>query len=1081
MQFLEKIKTKSSSFWRIFKPIITHKDLYRLYLPSIAFVIVLLIAIPFTFDNSALKFKIEEKAKEVFKTDFEINGDVRVSLFPSPAVTMDNVYLQNFHSGNWNYNFYAKRVTVKSSYLSLIMRNTSISEIVFGKMILEKSDLRATSTALKNDAFTEILQHKVPVDKNAPKMGMSAKLFGIKDFNPASLNAQNFPRVIMMDSNVISFDRNLMMREIKNINCALNFSKNKISGKGNFSNQDLVNDFELMAHFHSSAGKNKSLLKLTSSYANFVITGDFLADNKGIFESDFKGKIEGEIFDFKNFYKSYVSSNGLIFNKLNPTTKPIKITAAIDDFSGSIIVNNINIASPIANGAGNAVIDLTTAIPLIDLRLDFQSLDLDALWLHDKTVVQNQEEKTDDTAHTSNETADLQTIKNENEEDSISINLSKDFRNFDITAELSIAQTTYLEEVIKNINLYITVSKEGELLILPLTLETPGGGLLRMNGALTGGSNPKFIGKIDISGNKLGELLRWLKINSQNLKYDNLKDYVLYSDIMITPTYGMLNGLYLNINNDESELLGEVRLEYAHKTSNIISNFRINHLDLNNYFLTSGQNAYLSYGKLLNKLLWLNDFSSNNDMTFAFDKLTYNNSTFNNQSVKLHFGQGYFEVRDLKLKSDDGNMDMVASIAVDISGSAPKFDMNVKAKEFSYQSTPPKVEPADSIADKTEEATTEKPEEKSKIISQKITAIDQFFALPSLEGFSGKIDIDLADSYFDGLNMKNLLISGTLKDGIVELSKLSGEAYGGKLEYKGAIGMKLDKTFSGNLTMEKIILKDLLSDNLDLRGIDGVVNISSSILSSAAKSQDFIKNLDSEIKFSAANVSIAKLGLNDLVKKMFNVKNYLEDLRNPEKILFNENAKTNFSKASGTIAIKKGRDDKFNIEFAGVAINGLLNGQLNLIENSINASSNIIFLTGDRKKQIPITIASNIQGKFDNLTQSTNIDQARQYLGLKPLGTPVATSAPATTGQENQENSAASSMPALDPSNPTAMMQSLYSGKSATTMQELNAKNMALQEELKQRMAADPQLKEAVTKATQNDPTIQIPSSGFTQ
>ena len=99
---------------------------------------------------------------------------------------------------------------------------------------------------------------------------------------------------------------------------------------------------------------------------------------------------------------------------------------------------------------------------------------------------------------------------------------------------------------------------------------------------------------------------------------------------------------------------------------------------------------------------------------------------------------------------------------------------------------------------------------------------------------------------------------------------------------------------------------------------------------------------------------------------------------------FSSNAKTIFKQASGGITIDKSRDNKFKIDISAPAINGIFTGQLNIIESKISGLANIIFLTGDRKKQVPINIATNITGSLNNISQNTNLDQAKQYLGIMP-------------------------------------------------------------------------------------------------
>ncbi len=1011
MVFVEKIKTKIKGYYNSLKTRLAASEAYKIILPVFLACLLLLIFIPYLFNNSALQFQIEQRVSAALKANLEIDGKVSVALLPSPSITINDVILQNYVNDDKNYSFYAKQVTIKLSFLSSLIGEFAVDNIIFSQAILQNYSIDKKPETM-SDKITEIVSKKATnlALKKGNNSGISGKLFvdlfKIDKLDLANFNSANLPKIFIEKSTWVAYDKFSNKREIDAINAQASFSKKKIIAEGSFFNQEIINDFRLIARFRQkydeNSENNSSVLELTSSYGNFKISGVFPEENIGFLKSKFKGKLEAEIFDLKNFYKSYVARDGLIYNKINPANKSIKLKASIVSEAEQILINNIFINSNIINGRGDIEIDLTTKLPLIDIKMGLENVDLDAIWLSEKEVaiaaeaatkkVSNDKMATAESAETTADDANNAAMKIKKEESDLTLNLAKDLRDFDLTAELTISRVKYLNEEIKNVNLYATISKEGEILILPLTLEVPGGGMFRMSGALENHTIPKFIGSLDASGPKLADIFKWLHIESQNLIYDNLKNYNLYADIMLIPNSTSLNNVYLNINNGKSEVLGEVRIHYTTKTSSIFSNFHVNNLVIDDYFFTSGQNIYLSPGSLLKKLLWLNDFSSNNQLSLSFDELVYKNSTFDNQSVKMRFGQGYLEIRELKLNSD--KIDLAASLAVDISGTNPKLDITIRAKNFDYQSlqnTPDSSEDKSVLVDDKSSATND-----SKIVStqnNKISALDQFYALPSLEGFKGDISINLDNANFDDFSVENIKISGKLKDGIIDFDNFTADIYGGNLTYKGVAGIKFDKALSGNVVLTEIKLKPLLSDLMGIKNINATSNITASIESLSSNRTEFFKNLNSSIKFSNTGVTVENYGLNDLVKKTFNPKNYVEDLRDPEKILFNPNATTNLKQATGTATIEKGRDNTFKIDFETVAANGILSGKIDFVRNSIDSSANIIFLTGNLKKQIPLNIATNLKGDFNNISQSSNLDQVKQYLKL-PDAPPIEASAP---------------------------------------------------------------------------------------
>ncbi len=971
---------------------------------------------PFLLNNTALKFQLEQKISQISGANVSIHGNLKVAFLPSPTITATDVLLQNYrikkseNEADEVYNLYAKSVEIK-----LVTFKFSDSQfarkIIFTDAILEKYN-SAELAVDRKDKFTEVTgefaKKSSAAEDKKPDSGISAKLFSVSDLSEES----DIPSISIINGEAIIYDNLERKTEIKEINSETKISADKISSIGSFSSEDVASNFKLSADLKS---QSNSSFEMNSSVMNLRIDGIFSGENRGIFGSDFKGKIEAEIFNLKSFYKSYIGGNSVISNKLKYSTDPIKFSADIDSQSKEIALQNLLINSSLIGGKGDVELNFANKIPLIDINLDLENLDLDGIWSGDSVSIPISEkseisepdcvdelvetvpteaapagekdgEKSVIIATGDQEKSEEEKAKEAAEAESkkiepINFNFTQKIKDFDLTAEIKIKNTKYLEGEIKDVDLYLTVSKEGEILVFPMIFRIPGEGAFRVNGVLDNtAEQPKFVGKFDASGKSLKDVLKWLKIESQNLKFDSLKDYVLYSDILLSPNKTIFDSFYLNLNNNQSEFLGEIHIDNSDKTPDITSKFQVSNFKIDDYFLTSGQNAYLSPGSLLKKLLWLNDISSNNNLEITFDKLIYKEEEFVDQSAKLKFGPGYFEVNDLKFNSDETNLS--ANLSIDISDKNPKFDMKISANKLHYNAAQ-KAQPQE---DKPDSEKVEVVAEKSK----QRNFFDQFFALPSLENFHGNVSLKFDDLMIDGVAITDFNMFGKIKDGSLDNSELTCKLYGGALSYKGSIGIKNNKTINGNLSFNNALLQPLLSDLVGIEKVSGIANISMSVTSSADSKEDFAKNLSSEIKFSANMPTVTGYGLSDLVRKMFAVQTYRSDLAEPEKILINSASQTIFKQASGTIQIGDGKGEgRVRINVSAPAINGILSGKINLANNTSDVLFNAIFLTGSRQKQTPINIATSLKGAINDLSQSTNSDQVRQYLGLPKLQ-PVA-------------------------------------------------------------------------------------------
>jgi hypothetical protein len=949
---------------------------FRIAVLLLCIIVSLLFFIPVLLNNSALKLQIEQDVSKALGANFTINSNVEISFLPSISVSAKDVVLKNYNKKNKIYNFYAKFAKVELSWLSFFSGKSVVKNLLVSKFILESH--YEFYEEEKNDDFTHVLSNIKDSQTNQSNNKKSSIISKISLENlDLSQSSKSNVTLILEDGKTIFYNQDQEKNEIEEIDANLTLKENKIRAGGSFINKQIFNEFKFVANFNSNSSWNSSNFELSSPIFNLRIKGNFLSANNGLLISDFNGEVDAEIIELKTFYRNYISSSESIYNKLKSGNNKIKINGKIQNIAGEAVINNLTIDSNLIKGKGNIELSFTTKTPIIDVKLDLENLDLDNIWSSEVSSNNSKKKIIEQTIKYGDENNYINSMAKEVADETQEVKEShliaekktavenkiptiNKIKDFDLTSEITIKNVKYLGGEIQDVDLYMITSK-GEILILPLVFKIPGEGLVRMIGSLyQNKDNPRIIGTVDISGKKLSDALKWLKIESQNLKSDNLQDYILYSNILLTPNNVFLNNLYLNLGNDKNEILGEIKIDSSDKTVQLSNKFRIKSLNLDDYFLTSGQNIYLSSGSLLKKVLWLNEIAANSKLELFFDKLTYKGEEFYNESINLTFGQGYFEIGGLKLESSTTSL--TTNLKIDIRDNNPNFEISIVGDKFYYNS------------------------QKNKLADDKNTsnnAAEQFFALPSLESFNGKISINLGSFIIDDLEMENVKLSGDLKNGNIENAELNCDIYGGVFSYKGLIGLKYSKIINGNLSLNNIDLGNILPDLINIKNISGITNISANITSIASKNDEFIANLASNIKFNSNSPIISGYGLNDLVKKMFNPNLYSQDLLDLNSILFNPQSKTQFKNVEGTIIINKDQGSKFKINLAGFANNAILSGKFDLEKGDIEALTNVIFLTGNKRKQVPINIATSLKGKFGNVSQITNFNQAEQYLGLK--------------------------------------------------------------------------------------------------
>ena len=365
---------------------------------------------------------------------------------------------------------------------------------------------------------------------------------------------------------------------------------------------------------------------------------------------------------------------------------------------------------------------------------------------------------------------------------------------------------------------------------------------------------------------------------------------------------------------------------------------------------------------MFDKLLWLNQIYSNYSIKLKFDKLIYADQEFKNQNINLDFGQGYLKVPKTHFDSEKNIFDF-------------EFDVDISDKN---QITNLKFN-ADKLKLKL------KDEDNRLTNVRGLSLFDKFYKLPSLQGFSGAIDLTANEITLDDKLISNFDYKNSFKNGVFGQSKLSMQIYDGTFEYKGLSDIKYNKIINGLFSCKSCNVNKILNDFYNVKAINGITNLSGNIVSIAKSVDEFKNNLNSEINMAISAPRIDGYGLNDLVKKMFSVKTFARELADPEKILENKELSTQFVQGKGFVNLKGAKNSNFSLSLSGPAMNSVFSGIIFLNDESINGTLNTIFLSGTAEKKIPINIATNIFGFFDDVGHVSNLNQARQYLGLERI------------------------------------------------------------------------------------------------
>lgn len=932
---------------------------------SFSLLIVILIIVPFAINTSALKFQLEQKISQKLDTNFQIKGKVSVVFLPLPKVIANQILVSKLIVSNSDYtnNVQVKHLIIRPDIFSLFGNHIKINKIIFDGLKVENKHsviIDAANTNPKKDQKTNDILTGQPESKanisNVHGKTFANTIFGFENGGDKVFDFKNIKTIEIIDGNFIRKNSdNQDLLEFSKINCDIknNFKKQIFTIEGSFLSQNMPTQFKLIAN--TNKNKDSSFI-IQSPIIQLSASGKFNnSDINDLVRSNFSGQLNVEILDLKALLNRYFPKNNLLYKKINPT-QPIKISGQINNKEGEIKISDIIINSQLMDGTGQIQANFSIPKPNIDASFNFNNIDIDSIWFsgapekNDSTSSNFENQIIQEFVNQNNQNGDKTIIinnQNNNQNNTISI-----FNNLDLTTEINIKTTKYLGANLQDVRLYFIISDNGDVLLQPLTAKIPGNATLNVEGAIKNQNEiPKFIGTINIDGKNLEQLLSWLKFDLKSLKPNSLSNYNFNASLLMLPNFAIFSGLNLNINNGKNIITGDIKNGGSSNYPSVSANLKVNHFNYDDYFNQNNtQSQFLSGGSLLKKLLWLNTINYTQDISLFFNQLVYQNHSFTNQALRVKFGQGFLKINDFNLSSP--NLDIKGDIEFDISKTIPKININLNSNNITHYST--------------NQANSE--------------FTDQFFNLPSMDEFSGKVAINIANLAIDNWKAGDVKISGDMKDGIVNFDNFTLKAYGGNATYKGLIAFKSTKTIKGVLELIGVSNQNLLNDIIGFDNISGISNIASVIEVSTDKKSNFFKNLGIQAQFISANIAVKSYGIFDLAKEMLRPVQYRSNLEQPLNILYNPNSQSFFKDIKGAVSISGNKTQTFNIEASAVGMNGVISGSLDLERQAIDGAANFIFISGTRQKQIPINVATNFTGKAGALKQNTNLTQVQQYL-----------------------------------------------------------------------------------------------------
>lgn len=852
------------------------------------------------------------------------------------------------------------------------------------KSPLEENDLEAVKEAEKNPTKQKPTIDKLPNETANLTYDHSSLTSRIFQFDNDEGKVFDIKTIPLIEVEKGSFKKTGLggetILDIKNINF---ISKSDIASQnldiaGEVFFNNTPTQFNLVLNVDSD-----SQLTINSTIFQLKLEGEFFDSNlNDLAKANFSGKIEATIFSPKDLVNKYISKYSLFYGRIGTNTE-VKVAAQINADKGNYKISGITVNSPILMANGEADINLSGARTEINSKIDIRKIDLDNIWSsrfsdYSKEIVKFEGNLIDDFLGSNQEEIDEMAKLDElNAADPSQLNQIEQiesviideklpvapvsnfaFKNVDLNIAIKATNAKYHQKEINNASLNLTTSQEGNLQINQARMTIPDGGIMELSGDFQNQDNiSSFIGSYKIDGKDFNDFISWLGFSSEYLAINQGVAYAVSGKIMALSNFSGLKDVEINVENGRNIINGKIRYDSSKDIETVDADFSISELNVEDYFnISLERNPYVSPGYLSQKFLWLNTIATNNNIAVNIGKLQYHDQLFLDQAINFTIKPSYVSLDNIYFKSEDGSVDMKISTILDLTAK-PNLLLDVEINNFSYNSGDL--------------------EDNKKF--KRLPFSERFFLLPTLADFDGKISIKSNRFFINNIEIFDVVLAGDLKQGIFNIKDGTLNIHEGNLTYNGEVVLRKVKSVNGQFVLTEVNNKKLLSNLFGIKNIGGISNIAGIFNANGQNIEGFVKSIDTKLQFVSINSPIENFGLNELLKQMLIITRSKGTIADPQSLLFNEKYQTTFKDMKGTFELSDNKN-LLRISSSAPGINGVTTGSINFPENSLNLSSQIIFLSGTRSKQIPINIIIANSGNMEKLENTANLSQVDQYI-----------------------------------------------------------------------------------------------------
>jgi uncharacterized protein involved in outer membrane biogenesis len=843
-----------------------------------------------------------------------IEGDIKISIFPAPAVTANRLQISYQESSTLP----STQINIRSLRCSFDLRNLwrrkiNISQLFFDApylLIEEKKNSSPKKTDQQQQQwFEQIVTTAIKSD--------SALSF-------TKIDVKNGTVVVQEENDEWSID-DLNFRLVRSGKNSPLLLKGKNTLRGNSIEWD------------ANIG---TLDNTESAPVNIEIKSEqFSSQYQGIITQNENGlKSDGEIkISLKNLgrWTADFFTHNLLFSQIK-SAESLDIKASLSLSHALLSLENINFLSENLDASGRLKIFLDHSA-VWEFAMNAKRINIDAL-----TKLPEAENK--DTAWSGMISGRVGTSVSD-----LSFAISE---NLSALIHISAEDIIWHQKNIKNLNLEADIFAS-TLQVHAITATLPGEGELLVNARLThNGIRPFLESRLQIEGKKFSDLLEWISEEKlPELPSALLASYSVNASFEGTPKTMAVKDITLAI--DDILISGNIDMRPHDHFPLYMFKLHADRLNADRYKLPDWlKEKALNWAKEIApravELSPLRQLEERFFVDLSIDDMLYNSQPLRDVSLIINISPGVFQIQEAKLRSPDGATNF--SFLSNVNNTPPQFDLSLQSESLNLGLLASSQEKPATDAEKN---WMEKP-----------------FNFLGIGEFKGNVKIAISKLVSESWNLDKINFAAQVADNVLNIQKCQFVLAGGNSQCQGGISLA-PKASTARISylFKDVDFQKAFADSTLFAGFDGIISLAGTIYFHGGSFAEWLKSSRADAQLRGSNIKISGIQLENIISSTPRLVSAL-DIENVVARSVNTGS-TNFEIFASELEMRGNAIQLKNGQFSMGRARGTIASAIDLNNFQINSLMQIAFYA-DRENRVAFTLEN--KGFLNEATIEKNIN-----------------------------------------------------------------------------------------------------------